>query len=159
MFGYIKPYIPSLSVAEFEAYRGAYCGLCRTMGSLTGQISRLTLNYDFAFLTVFRLAMEKERSDFERSHCIAHPFVKRVHMIRNSALEYTAAASAVLTRCKVRDNINDETGFKRLGAKMLSPAVNSMVKRVRDRISELEDRKSTRLNSSHTDSSRMPSSA
>ena len=56
MFGYVKPYVPALTVAEYEAYRGAYCGLCRTMGHLTGQISRMTLNYDFAFLAIFRLA-------------------------------------------------------------------------------------------------------
>ena len=56
MFGYVKPYVPALTVAEYEAYKGAYCGLCRTMGHLTGQISRLTLNYDFAFLAIFLTA-------------------------------------------------------------------------------------------------------
>ena len=138
MFGYIKPYVPSLHVSEYEAYKGAYCGLCRTMGALTGQISRLTLNYDFAFLSIFRMAVEKIPSEFERKGCVAHPFTRRTHMKRNEALEYTAAASAVLTAGKIRDNAKDESGFKRLGANMATPLGNSMVRRVRNRIGELD---------------------
>ncbi len=138
MFGYIKPYIPALSVAEFEAYKGAYCGLCRTMGSLTGQISRLTLNYDLAFLAIYRMAAERIPSEFDRRGCIAHPVSRRNIMKRNPALEYAAAASAVLTAGKIADNVNDESGFARLGAKMITPLGNCMVRRVRDRIAELE---------------------
>ena len=139
MFGYVKPYVPALTVAEYEAYRGAYCGLCRTMGSLRGQISRMTLNYDFAFLAIFRLAAERIPSDFERRGCIAHPFSRRTHMKQNSVLEYCAAASAVLTAGKVRDDAEDERGFDKFKAKMISPVAGSMVRRVRDRIGELEE--------------------
>ncbi len=138
MFGYIKPYIPALSVGEFEAYKGAYCGLCRTMGSLTGQVSRLTLNYDFALLAIYRMAAEKIPSGFDRRGCVAHPISRRNIMKRNTALEYTAAASAVLTAGKIRDDVNDESGFARLGAKMITPLGNSMVRRVRKNVSELE---------------------
>ena len=135
MFGYIKPYIPALTVAEYEAYRGAYCGLCRTMGSLTGQVSRLTLNYDLAFLAIYRMAAGRIASDFERKRCIVHPVMRRTHMKRNEALEYCAAVSAVLTAGKVRDNINDEHGVRRLAAKAASPITDSFVKRVNGMIS------------------------
>ena len=139
MFGYIKPYIPALSVAEFEAYKGAYCGLCRTMGSLTGQISRMTLNYDLAFLAIYRMAAERIPSEFARRGCVVHPVSRRNIMKRNSALEYAAAASAVLTAGKIRDNVKDETGFARLGAKMITPLGNCMVRRVKKRIAELDE--------------------
>ena len=139
MFGYIKPYIPSLTVAEYEAYRGAYCGLCRTMGSLTGQVSRLTLNYDFAFLAIFRMALERIPAKFERKGCIAHPLSRRNHMIRNDALEFAASASAVLTAGKIRDNVRDEAGLTRLGAKMLVPYGNALVRRVKNKIASLSD--------------------
>ncbi len=138
MFGYVKPYVPALTVAQYEAYRGAYCGLCRTMGRLTGQISRMTLNYDLAFLAIFRLAAEKVPSEFERRGCVAHPFSRRTHMKQNSVLEYCAAASAVLTAGKVRDDVADERGFEKFKAQMISPVANSMVRRVRDRVGELE---------------------
>ncbi|MBR6918636.1 MAG: hypothetical protein IKN38_10670 [Clostridia bacterium] len=139
MFGYIKPHIPALSVAEYEAYHGAYCGLCRTMGSLTGQLSRFTLNYDFAFLAVYRMAAEKIPSECKRKGCIAHPFSRRTQMTRNPALEFAAAASAVLTREKIADNIKDEKGFRRTGAKMLSPLTRGMVRRVANTISGLRE--------------------
>lgn len=138
MFGYIKPYIPSLTVGEYEAYRGAYCGLCRTMGSLTGQVSRLTLNYDFAFLAVYRMALERIPAAFERKGCVAHPASRRNHMKRNPALEYCAAASAVLTAGKIQDDIADEKGFGRIKARVLSPVAKRMVKRVRKTVASLE---------------------
>lgn len=139
MFGYVKPYVPSLSVAEYEAYRGAYCGLCRTMGSLTGQLSRLTLSYDLAFLVIFRLAAEKLPASFERKGCIAHPLSRRTHMKWNPVLEYCAAASAVLTAGKIRDDAADETGGKRFLSKLLLPFGNSITRRVRKKVGALEN--------------------
>ena len=138
VFGYIKPYIPSLTVEEFEAYKGAYCGLCRTMGKLTGQVSRLTLNYDLAFLALYRMAIEKIPSECKRKRCVAHPFARRTHMMRNEALEFAAAASAVLTKGKILDDVSDERGFSKLGAKMLKPLGNSMVRRVKKSIASLD---------------------
>ena len=138
MFGYIKPYVPSLTVGEYEAYRGAYCGLCRTMGALTGQVSRLTLNYDYAFLAIYRMAIERIPAEFERRGCIAHPLSRRTHMKRNEALEYCAAASAVLTAGKIRDNISDETGIEKFKARMMLPFGNSFVKRVKKQINDLD---------------------
>ena len=138
VFGYVKPYVPSLSVAEYEAYRGAYCGLCRTMGSLTGQLSRLTLNYDLAFLVIFRLAAEHLPAEFERKGCIAHPLSRRTHMKRNPVLEYSAAVSAVLTAGKIRDDAADETGGKRFLSKLLLPFGNSITRRVRKKVGALE---------------------
>ena len=139
LFGYIKPYVPALRVAEHEAYRGAYCGLCRTMGAMTGQVSRFTLSYDLTFLAIFRMAIERIPSEFEMRRCIVHPVVPRCHMKRNGALEYAAAASAVLTGGKLSDTVRDERGMKRALAKAASPAVRSMVKRVRDTVGLLEE--------------------
>ncbi|MBQ7715561.1 MAG: hypothetical protein IJT70_06810 [Clostridia bacterium] len=138
MFGYVKPYVPALTVGQYEAYKGAYCGLCRTMGLLTGQFSRMTLNYDFAFLAIFRMAIERIPAEFERKGCIAHPVSRRTHMMRNPALEYCAAASAVLTSGKIRDNVKDESGFAKAGAKLLVPFGNSIVRRVRKKVADLE---------------------
>ena len=49
MFGYIKTCTPQLRLCEWEAYRGIYCGLCRTLGRRFGPLARLTLSYDFTF--------------------------------------------------------------------------------------------------------------
>ena len=66
MFGYVKTHNPELRVAEYEYYRAAYCGLCRSMGKCTGQCSRMTLSYDFAFLALIRLALTGDKVSEEK---------------------------------------------------------------------------------------------
>ncbi len=117
MFGYIKPVKPELKVRELEFYRSIYCGLCRSMGKHTGKISRLTLSYDFAFLAAVRMVLSDIKPEFSKCRCIAHPLRKKTMCDDNEALSYCAAAAAVLTECKIRDDINDEKGIKRLAAR------------------------------------------
>ncbi|MBQ7383792.1 MAG: hypothetical protein IJV72_03265 [Clostridia bacterium] len=126
MFGYVKTYTPELKVADYEYYRGAYCGLCRAMGKCTGQCSRMTLSYDFAFLALLRLSLSGEDVSFSRRRCIAHPLRKRKMMERNRELDYCAYAAALLTYHKLNDDISDERGAKRAAAIFARPAVKRM---------------------------------
>ena len=71
MFGYVKPNIPELRVRENELYKATYCGLCRTMGKTTGCLSKLTLNYDFAFLALVRFVLENRKAEVK---CVAALF-------------------------------------------------------------------------------------
>ena len=137
MFGYIKPYVPTLTVSQYEAYKAIYCGLCRSMGQLTGQTSRFTLSYDFAFLAVFRMAIERIPSKVDRKACIAHPFGRRAYIKDNDALRYCAAACAILTRGKIDDNIRDEKGFKKLTYSLLSPMGTLYGKRAGEKFQSL----------------------
>ncbi|MBP3495579.1 MAG: hypothetical protein J6K52_05160 [Clostridia bacterium] len=120
MFGYIKPNISELKVRDNELYKAAYCGLCRTMGKTTGRFSKMTLSYDFAFLALLRMAITGEKGVVKMRRCIAHP-IKKVPMLEiNESLKFGAKASVILTRLKLRDNINDSRGFARFKAKMAS---------------------------------------
>ena len=60
MFGYIKTCTPQLRLCEWEAYRGIYCGLCRTLGRRFGPLARLTLSYDFTFYATLEMALREE---------------------------------------------------------------------------------------------------
>lgn len=119
MFGYIKPNIPELKVKDNELYKATYCGLCRTMGKCTGCASRFTLSYDFAFLALVRMVLEKTKGQVKMRRCMVHPFKKRPMLEVNSTLEYSAKSSVILTRLKLKDNINDSKGFSRLKAKIV----------------------------------------
>lgn len=121
VFGYIKPYVPFLTVAEHEAYKAVYCGLCREMGRVTGQMSRMTLSYDFAFLAFLRMAIEKTPTTFRKKGCVAHPFKKKTFAESNVVLTYCAGATAILAAAKTKDNIDDEKGAKRLAARIVYP--------------------------------------
>ena len=123
MFGYVKVSSGELKVKEYEFYRGTYCGLCRSMGKCTGQCSRMTLSYDFVFLALVRLAVSDTTTEFEQKRCLAHPLKKRNSMIRNEVLEYCSKTAAILNYQKVRDDLSDEKGFKKLRARLALPLV------------------------------------
>ncbi len=118
MFGYIKPYIEELKVKDFELYKATYCGLCRTMGKCTGCVSKMTLSYDFVFFALVRMALLKAKGEVKKHRCVLHPFKKRLMLEMNPTLEYTAKASVILTRVKLKDNINDSRGFSRFLARI-----------------------------------------
>ena len=123
MFGYVRASKPEMKVREYEFYRGAYCGLCRAMGKCTGQCSRMTLSYDFVFLALTRISLISDSVSFKKKTCIAHPFRKRAYMESNPTLEYCASAAAILNYHKVKDDLSDERGMKKLSAALLLPFV------------------------------------
>ena len=128
MFGYIRPHTPDLKVRENELYRAVYCGLCREMGRVTGQVSRLTLSFDFVFLCLVRAMATGEVFTSSTGTCIAHPIKKHQYIESCAPLSYCAAAAAYLTEGKIRDDISDEGGFKRMAAVCLSPAAVRMTR-------------------------------
>ncbi|MBQ2772854.1 MAG: hypothetical protein IJF45_00740 [Clostridia bacterium] len=133
MFGYVKIEKAELRVREYEYYRAAYCGLCRSMGKCTGQCSRLTLSYDIAFLTQVRMALVGTEPQFKKRRCIAHPFRARMMMEPNAELAYAADASALLAYEKCRDDVADKRGFGKLAAMAKKLLLQSAYRRARKR--------------------------
>ncbi len=129
MFGYVRPLVPQLKVMEYEMYRAVYCGLCRAMGRVTGQASRLTLSYDFTLLAMVRMTLEGVVPEFEQFRCAAHPVKKRSRVRDNAVLDYAAAMSAVLAYLKNRDDLDDEHGLKRARAVLADLPASRMKKR------------------------------
>ena len=138
MFGYIRTCTPELRVREHECYRAAYCGLCREMGRCTGCTSRLTLSYDFVFLTLLRLCVTGEVPSFRRRRCAVHPLSKRASMERCEALTHCARCAAILNYWKNRDDRADERGGKRLRALALSPVLAGGRRRAKQSYAELD---------------------
>ena len=129
MYGYVRVHTPELKVREQEYYRAVYCGLCRTLGKCTGQCSRMTLSYDFTFFALCRMALTGERPALHPRRCPAHPTRRTPMAESNEALRHTAYLSGVLAYHKVRDDLRDEGGFKRMTAATLAPFVGSLRKR------------------------------
>lgn len=129
MFGYVRPLVPQLKVAEYEMYRAVYCGLCRAMGHVTGQISRVTLSYDFTLLAMVRMILCGEMPEFEMFRCAVHPTKKRTLLCPNGSLDNAAASSALLAYLKNRDDIEDEKGAKHARAILAELPMSEMKKR------------------------------
>ena len=52
MLGYVTADKPELKMKEYEVYSGYYCGVCKSIGKRYGQLPRMVLSYDAAFLVV-----------------------------------------------------------------------------------------------------------
>ena len=129
VYGYVRPFVPDLRVAEFERYRAVYCGLCRCMGKATGQLSRVSVSYDFTFYAAVRLILAGEIPEFVLMRCPAHPGSRRMTAKETPALLFSAAVSASFADAKTRDDLADERGFSRFGPIVRSPFTAGMSRR------------------------------
>jgi hypothetical protein len=93
----------------------------------------MLLSYDFAYLANVRMALADTAPAFRRRRCIAHPLRRRVMMERNDQLDFCAAASAILAYEKCRDNVADERGFARLGARLTCLFLKGAYRRAKKR--------------------------
>ena len=62
---------------EYDTYKAVYCGLCKQLGKAFGPFSRMTLSYDFAFLSLLSLGVAEECRGFKREPCAANPLKKK----------------------------------------------------------------------------------
>ncbi len=117
VFGYIKTYPPQLKISDHEAYRSAYCGVCKGIGKDYGHFWRLFLSYDFAFLKVLYESLQNGRLCAKRGRCIAHPFHKRYCMgcSGGGQNDKRISAAAVLTMgAQIEDHAQDAHVLGRL---------------------------------------------
>jgi len=128
MFGYVKPRPDDLLVKEYEFFRAAYCGVCRSMRKKTGFLSSFALSYDIVFLAVTRMLFTDRCVNKKRCRCIAHPCRARNCLSGNAALDDAACISAILIYEKCLDDKKDKGGH-RWRARLLSPIFRRAAKR------------------------------
>lgn len=129
MFGYVQPYIPNLTVGDYEYYRAAYCGLCRSMGQVCGAGANLTLSYDGVFLSLLRILMTKGSPECERHRCPYSPLVRKNMLTESPDIDFSAGAMSTLAALKLEDDIIDEEGLKKLCAILCRLPAKKWVKR------------------------------
>lgn len=122
MFGYVRICKPQMKICEYEVYQSVYCTLCRRLGRQLGLPSRLLLNYDYTFLTMLMIALSDEPCAFAKGCCTFNPTKKCGKCTTHTdAFDYTASLTAIMFYYKLRDNIHDAAGGKRLLWRSLMP--------------------------------------
>lgn len=106
-----------METEEKELYQAAYCGLCHAMARRHGWLARYTLNYDFTFLALLFSAGGGEIGAPKR--CPAHPLRPKNGCLFTPALDVAADESMILTWHKLRDDIRDGRGLRRMLARCL----------------------------------------
>ena len=138
MFGYIKTDTPNLYVKDTVLYRGAYCGLCKSIGKSCGQVGRFVLNYDLTFFSLFVHNLLGEDMEITKQHCVIHPLTKRPIAKVTTVSEKVAALNVILAYHKLNDDVFDEKKgrIKRIvfsnaykKAVKLQPELDEIVKR------------------------------
>ena len=106
----------------------------------------MSLSYDFAFLVMLRLALSDTKMSFSHKRCLAHPLKRRNVMNRNDQLDACSYAAAILGYHKIRDDLGDERGLRKLRARLYHPFVKSWRRRaIKAGYGELDARVSASL--------------
>ena len=130
MLGYVKIDKGELKVREYEVYTGYYCGVCKSIGRRYGQLPRMVLSYDAAFLAILLASISDENDTPVQEHCIAHPVIKKKTVIRNRAIDYAGDVMLILAWYKLADDAADE-------GKAYAKPVMLMMKRIFRRLNSL----------------------
>ena len=130
MLGYVKIDKGELKVREYEVYTGYYCGVCKSIGRRYGQLPRMVLSYDAAFLAILLASLSDESDAPVQEHCIAHPVIKKKTVIRNRAIDYAGDVMLILAWYKLADDAADE-------GKAYAKPVMLMMKRIFRRLNRL----------------------
>ena len=133
MFGYVKTCTPQLRLCEWEAYRGIYCGLCRTLGRRFGPLARLTLSYDFTFYATLEMALREEVPEFRRRSCGVNPLRRCRHCEENEALNRAADMAILSLWYKAADTIADGGFLGRCGGRLLRAMLRRQYRRVAEK--------------------------
>ena len=107
MFGFVIADLGALSEEQLKRYRGAYCGLCRTLRTRHGELSRLTLNYDMTFLVLLLNAMYEPEETAGSGRCLPHPVHERSWWTSRFT-DYAADMNVALAYHNCMDDWNDD---------------------------------------------------
>lgn len=118
MFGYVTANWDELTEDQKERYQAAYCGVCRGIRDQSGNVSRLGLRYDMAFLSLLLSSLYEPEETSGADGCIVHPFKKKPWLM-NDCVSYSADMNVALAYYNYLDDWEDE---RKWSAKLLAGA-------------------------------------
>lgn len=107
MFGFVTASFKELSKEEHRRYSAVYCGICRAIGEDAGQIARISLSYDMAFLALLLMSLYEPEEATGTARCCIHPLKKRP-WVDNPYIRYAADMNIALAYYNCLDNWNDD---------------------------------------------------
>ena len=107
MFGFVTASLEELSEEQKKRYQAVYCGICRCIREADGQLCRLSLSYDMAFLALLLGSLYEPEEENGSGRCIAHPG-KRRPWTDHEYIRYAARMNVALACYKARDDWQDD---------------------------------------------------
>lgn len=119
MFGYVCANQSELTKEQKQRYSAVYCGICRAIREQSGNVSRLALSYDMAFLALLHMSLYEPEERSGRDRCVAHP-VRTHSWVDNEYIRYAADMNVALAYYNFADDWADE---KKRSAKWMASAL------------------------------------
>ena len=139
MFGLVTASVKELGKEELRRYNGVYCGICRGIRAQHGQLSRMTLSYDMAFLALLLMSLYEPAEEKGSRACGLHP-VKPKPWIDNDCIRYAADMNVALAYYKALDDWNDDRSYKaKAAAKVLGENLDQIRQRYPRQCRAIED--------------------
>ena len=88
-------------------YGAVYCGICRRIREQSGQLARLGLSYDMAFLAVLLMSLYEPEEFGGKNSCALHPITRR-DWIDNDFVRYAADMNVALSYYNCLDDWQDD---------------------------------------------------
>ena len=129
MFGYVTASFKELTKEQQLRYNSIYCGICRGIRSQSGNLARLGLSYDIAFLSALLMSLYEPEETSGKSACLPHPITKK-HWVDNVYIRYGADMNVALAYYNLLDDWQDDG---KTSAKLLAGALEEKVSAIRQR--------------------------
>ena len=89
MFGYVTASLKELDKEAERRYGAVYCGICRRIRIQSGNVARIGLRYDMAFLALLLMSLYEPEETGGQKACGLHPVRKRP-WVDNRFVQYAA---------------------------------------------------------------------
>ena len=107
MFGYVTANWKELTEEQKNRYQAVYCGLCRRIREQSGNLPRLVLRYDMAFLALVLMSLYEPEEVTGRNVCLLHP-VKKRPWADSPYVRYAADMNVALAYYNCLDDWHDD---------------------------------------------------
>ena len=116
MFGYVTANWKELTKEQRTRYGSIYCGICRAIRDQSGQLSRISLSYDMAFLSMLLMSLYEPEERSGKNACLVHPVTRR-QWVDNAYIRYGADMNVALAYYNALDDWQDD---EKRSAKLLA---------------------------------------
>lgn len=107
MFGFVMADVRELTQEQKQRYLAVYCGICRRIRQQSGQLARLGLSYDMAFLALLLMSLYEPEEETGDRACGLHP-VKPRKWVDNEYIRYAADMNVALGYYNALDDYEDD---------------------------------------------------
>ena len=129
MFGYVTANWKELTREQRDRYGTIYCGICREIKAQSGNVARISLSYDMAFLSCLLMSLYEPEEISGKNACLIHPINHRP-WVDNEFIRYSADMNVALSYYNALDDWQDD---RRHTAKLLADALGKHLPDIENR--------------------------